>query len=464
MNALTYKTFIIALVATLSPILMSLPIDTDNIAFSTPEAVDMSSDRLFQLDSLIEKYIVDQKIQGAVVAVSRYGELVYFEAHGNSDRSSKIEMQRDSMFQMWSSTKPVLGVATMIAMERGLFKPSDSVHKYLPAFEEIRVAVLDEPKNRNISPAYVWAPLENSDAGFFTRLFDRIWFSFTDGFIRHVPAHRTVPVDRSITIHDLLTHTAGIGTYGLGVAVSKWGAEISNKSVNSMADETLESLINKVAHGPLDFQPGTRWMYSPFIGLDVVARIIELTSGQPFNEFVKKNIFEPLDMQDTYWNTPPPDKLSRVVVISDMGKDKKGKSKSVPTKSSYYSGSVGLISTARDFLHFEQMLLDKGVFRGHRLISADSVNLMSTNHVGDLFSSAGKGKAGGEGFGYAVSVTLDPKTALIPKSKGAFGWAGAAGTISWNEPQTGLAVVIMVQQPTKELPIDVSKTINSSLL
>ena len=203
-------------------------------------------------------------------------------------------MQRHSMFQMWSSTKPVLGVATMIAMERGLFKPSDSVHKYLPAFEEIRVAVLDEPKNRNISPAYVLAPLENSDAGFFTRLFDRIWFSFTDGFIRHVPAHRTVPVDRPITIHDLLTHTAGLGTYGLGVAVSKWGAEISNKSVNqshSMADETLESLINKVAHGPLDFQPGSRWMYSPSIGLDVVARIIELTSGQPFNEFVQKKYF-----------------------------------------------------------------------------------------------------------------------------------------------------------------------------
>ena len=99
---------------------MSLPIDIDNMAFSTPEAVEMSSDRLFQLDSLIEKYIVDEKIQGAVVAVSRYGELVYFEAHGNSNRSSGIEMQRDSMFQMWSSTKPVLGVATMIAMELSL--------------------------------------------------------------------------------------------------------------------------------------------------------------------------------------------------------------------------------------------------------------------------------------------------------------------------------------------------------
>ena len=463
-HTVTNKYFIIILAALLSPTTMSLPINLDNVAFSKPEAVGMSTEKLRQLDLVLETYIADEKIQGAVVAVSRYGELVYFEAHGEADHANGVKMQRDSMFQMWSSTKPVLGVAAMIAMERGLFKPSDLVQNHIPAFRDIPVAVLGEPKHRDISPAYVWASPANNGADFFTRILDKIWYRFTDGFIWSVPEHRLVPAKRPITIHDLLTHTAGLGTYGLGTAVSEWGADIANKNINSMADETLESLINRAAKGPLDFQPGTRWMYSPYLGLDVVARIIEINSGQPFNDFVQQNIFDSLDMRDTYWNMPPKSKLSRVVVIADMETGGKGKSASVPTESSYYSGSVGLISTARDYLLFEEMLLNKGTYKGHELITAKSVELMSADHVGKLFSAGGKGKGNGEGFGYSVSVILEPEAAEIPKSKGAFGWAGAAGTISWNEPKTGLAVVIMVQQPTKDLPKDVSKTINLSLM
>ena len=424
----------------------------------------MCSKQLKHLDGVLNQHIASQKIQGAVVAISRNGELVYFKAHGNSDHEKNLEMQRDSMFQMRSSTKPVLGVAAMIAMELKLFKPGDLVQKYLPAFENIPVAVLDEPKNKDISPKYVWVSPGTSAAGFFSRMLDKISFKFTGGFIRHVPSHRLITADRPITIHDLLTHTAGLGAYGLGTAVSKWGAETADKNINLMAEETLESFVNKAAKGPLDFQPGARWMYSPFIGLDVVARIIEVASGQSFNNFVQKNIFDPLDMQDTYWNMPPKSKRSRVVVIANMGTNKKGKSANVPTESCYYSGSVGLTSTARDYLHFEEMLLNRGTFAGHQLITPKSVRLMSTDHVGNLFSGAGKGKGRGEGFGYTVSVTCEPEAAQIPKSKGAFGWAGAAGTISWNEPITGLAVVIMVQQPTERLPIDVSQAINSSLL
>ena len=146
---------------------------------------------------------------------------------------------------------------------------------------------------------------------------------------------------------------------------------------------------------------------------------------QNFNDFVQQNIFDSLDMRDTYWNMPPKSKLSRVVVIADMETGGKGKSASVPTESSYYSGSVGLISTARDYLLFEEMLLNKGTYKGHELITAKSVELMSADHVGKLFSAGGKGKGNGEGFGYSVSVILEPEAAEIPKSKGAFGWAGA---------------------------------------
>ena len=218
--------------------------------------------------------------------------------------------------------------------------------------------------------------------------------------------------------------------------------------------ETLATWIPKAAAGPLDFQPGARWMYSGTVGLDVVARIIEIVSGTPFNAFVQERIFDPLDMKDTHWNIPK-DKIPRLVVIrGDKGTWRK------PTR--YFSGSIGLISTARDYMHFEQMLQNGGTLFGNRLLSSSSVALMSTNHVGDLYRE--KGDTKGVGFGYTVSVTLDPGVAKSPRSAGAFGWGGAAGTMSWTEPKEKLSAVIMVQQPTVDLPNEVAETIRDAII
>ena len=387
---------------------------------AAPEEVGMSAEGLGRIRDVVQQFVDAGRIQGAVVAVSRRGKVVYFEAQGVADEDTKAPMQRDHLFQMASSTKPVLGVAAMMMIEEGLFKPTDTVQSYIPEFKGIQVAVLKEPANEDISPEYALPD--------------------------NVPAHRLVDAHRPVTIHDLLTHTSGLASFGLGTAVSTWDRPDET--------ETLATWIPKAAAGPLDFQPGARWMYSGTVGLDVVARIIEIVSGTPFNAFVQERIFDPLDMKDTHWNIPK-DKIPRLVVIrGDKGTWRK------PTR--YFSGSIGLISTARDYMHFEQMLQNGGTLFGNRLLSSSSVALMSTNHVGDLYRE--KGDTKGVGFGYTVSVTLDPGVAKSPRSAGAFGWGGAAGTMSWTEPKEKLSAVIMVQQPTVDLPNEVAETIRDAII
>ena len=446
------------IIAVFSPVSLSQPVDINGSAFTQPELVGMSSEKLSKLNAIIQKHVDNETVQGAVVAVSRHEKTVFLEARGFSDLNTKTPINPDALFHLASATKPILGVAAMIAIERGLIKPFDEVRKYIPAFDGVKVAVLAEPENRDMSPAYVWASPTHNDAGFFTRMFDSVWYRFTDGFILHVPEHRLVPAHRPITIHDLLTHTAGLAAMGLGTAISDWNRELlSENGAVLLSEKTLASFINEVAFGSLDFQPGSRWMYSGTVGLDVVGRIIEIASGQRFDQFVIENIFDPLDMNDTHWNIPPND-YSRLLNIPN---DKGGWNK---TDTSYFSASIGLASTAKDLLHFEQMLANGGTFRGRKILDENSLKLMSTNHAGDLWNKNSKGKSSGLGFGYTVSIVLDSEMAAVPMSRGAIYWAGVVGVLAWAEPKTGIAVAIMVQQPNWELNREISQAINASLL
>ena len=446
---------------------MALPLDIENLTLFEPKSQGMKNTMSSELDEVITQFIEDEKIQGAVVAVSRFGNPIYFSAHGLADVPNKIPMKKDSMFQMWSSAKPVLGVAAMIAIERGLFKTTDEVSKYIPKFKDLKVAVLAEPKDQDISPLYVLGGSED-DSGFFSSLYSRFISWLYEGvYLGYIPEHRLVPLKKPVTIHDLLTHTAGVATGGLGQAIAPWNSKLSSgKDAAASTQErdfveniTIRSLTEMLSDGPLDFQPGSRYQYSQAGGLDVVARLIEITSNQPFNEFVQDNIFIPLDMHDTHWRVPN-DKLARIVVISGGSK---GGSKYPAYDTKFFSGSVGLISTARDYLHFENMLLNQGEFLGKRILSEASVKLMSTNQTGDLYSKMEKVVEGSEGFGYTVAVTLDPEKALIKRGKGSFGWAGAAGTMSWTDPVNDINVVIMVQQPTKEFPEDIARVVFDSV-
>ncbi len=371
------------------------PVPATELPHGTPEEVGMSAQRLNKIQSVVQGFIDGGQIQGAVVGVARRGKVVYFKAQGLFDVKTKAPLKTDGMFHMMSSTKPVLGVAAMIMVDQGLFKVTDPIEKFIPEFKNAKVAVPDGSKT----------------------------------------GYKLVDAKRPITIHDLLTHTSGFTGFD---KVKK----------TDFANESLATLIPKVAREPLGFQPGTQWVYGN--GLDVVARAIEVASGIPFNTFVQQRIFDPLGMKDTHWIVPK-DKHGRMLLSLE----------GTPPK--YFGASWGLKSTARDYLHFEQMLVNKGELFGERILKAESVEMMSKSQAGGLYGKAAKGP-GGMAFGYTVGVTVDPKLAKNGRSAGAFGWGGALGTVTWTDPKEKLAVVIMVQQATKSLDTRIAETIRDAIL
>jgi CubicO group peptidase (beta-lactamase class C family) len=375
------------------------------------------------IDNVIDELIENGTLPGAVVGVSIGGDVVYLEARGVMDEAKGTPMREDAMFRMASTTKQVLGVTAMIMIEEGRFSPDDAVGKYIPEFNDIKVAVLADPTDEDVSPQYV---------------------------LEDPPPHRLVDPHRPVTMHDLLTHTSGLGTYGLGMAISDWEWDDG---------ETLATWIPKIARGPLDYQPGARWQYSPMLGLDVVARVIEIVSGEPFEKLVQERIFDPLKMHDTHWNLPE-EKSSRVVVMEKDEGDYAGKKIGFRMPPGYYSGSIGLVSTVHDFLNFHQMLGNGGTLFGHRILKEDSVETMSRNQLGSLYRS--KADTDGLGFGYAVEVVLDPTKANRKQSAGSYGWGGAFGTLSWNEPEKDLSVVVLVQKLTETLRDDVTNAIHTA--
>ena len=382
----------------------------------------MSAEGLRKVDDVVLEYIEAGRIRGAVVGVARRNKVVHMATYGTIDDTTQRPMRKDSMFHMASSTKPVLGVAAMMMIEEGLFSPEDPVEKYIPEFKGIQVAVAEESVEKDIVESEKKSKKQK------------------------VPKHRLVDVNRPVTIHDLLTHTAGLHTGGIGSRVAKLD--------RPGASDSLATWIPKVAAGPLDFQPGTRWAYSGTVGLDVVARIVEIVSGTPFNEFVQARIFDPLDMKDTHWIVPE-DKLDRMPVFSND----KGPFILSPE---YFSGSIGLVSTARDYMHFEQMLVNGGTLFGHRLLKPESVAMMSSNQVGNLYNETEKGGSG-RGFGYTVGITMDPEQAKDGRTAGAFGWMGVTGTVSWTAPEEDLTVVYMVQGPT-DLPWKIAELVRDAIV
>jgi len=396
----------------------------NELPFGTPDEVGMSSDGPARISEVVQQFIDNGDISGAVVGVCRRGKVVHRHAQGVMDEKTGAPMQEDALFRMASSTKPVLSVAAMMMIEDGLFKASDAVENYVPEFKGIQVAVLKEPVDEDISPQYV---------------------------LEEPPPHRLVDPHRPVTIHDLLTHTSGLATYGLGMAVGDWEWQ---------KGDTLATWIPKVAAGPLDYQPGTRWAYSPLVGLDVVARIIEVVSDQPFNELVQERIFDPLDMKDTHWHLPE-HKASRLVVMQKDEGVYGGTKLGFRMPPGYFSGSIGLVSTVRDYLHFQEMLLNRGSLFGKRILKEYFVEFMSSNRMDMPY--LGKAEVEGLGFGYTVEITLDPEKANSPRSAGSFGWGGAFGTMSWTEPQEDLNVVIMVQRLTEDFHDEIAKAIHAEI-
>ena len=396
---------------------------------ASPAEVGMSSERLAEIGAAMRRHIDSGAIQGAVTAVARRGKVVHFEAHGVMDVESGRVMRNDAIFRMASSSKPVLAVAAMILIEEGLLRPADPIAAWLPQFAHAQVAVPggDAGAVKTKDPAGAAKELTKDTAS----------------------AHRLVPAERPITIHHLLTHTSGLDAGGLGSAVSALPA--------AGPQDTLASRAPQYAGMALDFQPGAWWGYSPRIGYDVVARIIEIVSGMPYDRFVRARIFEPLGMTDTHFHLPP-EKESRRVVIHGID----AKAKRWDRESRYVSASGGLSSTAADYLRFEQMLANGGELFGNRILSPRSVAVMSGNQVGELFQR--DGKQPGVGFGYGVAVVIDPTSAKSARGRGAFGWAGAFGTTTWTDPAHEITAVLMVQQADERVVRDFENAILAAII
>lgn len=370
-----------------------------DLAAASPESVGISSERLRRLEAGMKKLVDDNRLAGVVSLLSRKGKVVHFAAAGKKDIQAVDPVQKDSIFRIYSMTKPITGVALMMLYEEGKWRLEDPVSRYIPEFASLKVQTGENP----------------------------------DGTIRVEPARR------SMTMRELMTHSGGLA-YGLNDrnAVDRMYRDkgILDSSI------PLTTMVSTLATIPLIANPGTRWYYS--ISVDVQGYLVEKLSGQPFDEFLRRRIFDPLGMKDTAFYVPK-EKLSRLALVhgEDGGKlviSKMGGDPTVVPKGP--SGGGGLFSTAEDYARFCQMLLNTGEWNGTRLLAPRTVEMMRTNH---LRAEPLATMTPGTGFGMDFAVVMDPAEAGEAYSKGVYYWSGAAGTWFWIDPVEDMAFVGMIQ-------------------
>ena len=367
-----------------------------------PVEVGISVKRLERLDAGMQRMVDEGKLAGVVTLLARHGKLVFADVVGKQNLETGAPMARDSIFRIYSMSKPITGVALMMLYEEGAFRLNDPVSKYIPGFADLKVHVGDT-------------------AGGSPKLED---------------------ANRSMTMAELMSHSGGLG-YGLGSANHVDRLYREQRVLND--DASLQTMIDKLSSLPLLAQPGTRWYYS--IGVDVQGYLVEQLSGMPFPEFLQERGFDPRDMVDTAFYVPE-QKLDRVALIYGADEDSHLEEADMgPTRTSMPagpSGGGGLWGTADDYLRFTQMLLNGGELDGVRLLAPRTVEMMRTNY---LSAEALPTMRAGTGFGLDFAVVHDPAAAGEPYATGSYFWGGAAGTWFWIDPVTDLTFVGMIQHP-----------------
>ena len=379
---------------------------------ATPESVGLSSERLARLHAGMQQYADAGKVAGIVTYVARNGRVVELQAFGKADVEAGRPMKTDTIFRVASQTKAFTSVSVMMLVEEGKVALADPVSKFIPAFEKTTVAVPPPP-----------------------------------GAVAGSPVS-AVPAKRPITIRDLLTHTAGI-SYGNGPAQEQWKAAGIQGWYFADRNEPVAAVVERMAALPMDSQPGEKYVYG--YNTDILGVVVEKVSGLTLAEFIQKRITGPLGLVDTQFYLPPAqkDRLATVYAAKD-GKieratdPKTGQGHYVEGPRVGFAGGAGLLSTARDYGRFVQMLLNGGEIDGVRLLGPKTVELMTVNHVGTLFAERGPNDAGrGFGLGFDVIENLG-KTGQYG-SVGAFGWGGAYHTTYWADPKEKMVVLLMTQ-------------------
>lgn len=371
-----------------------------------PEELGFSPERLQRLTQVFQAYSNDKKMAGSVVMVLRHGKVAYYNAFGKRDMEANAAMSSDAIFRIASQTKAIVSVGIMILQEEGKLLINDPVGKYIPEFMETTVAQPREGGGYDI-----------------------------------------VKAKRAITLRDLLTHTAGIG-YGSGVAADKWKEAGIQGWYFADRDEPVGATIARMGKLPMDAHPGEKYIYG--YNTDILGVVIEKVSGKSLDEFLTTRILTPLGMKDTHFYLPQ-SKVSRLATVYSAYSNKplerspdpgamvgQGAYVNGPRKS--FSGGAGLLSTASDYAKFLQMMLNKGIFNGNRILAPNTVELMTVSHLGTIPYTTS-----GVGFGLGFSVCEDLGDRGTPGSVGEFGWGGAYGSTYWVDPKEDMVVVYFKQ-------------------
>jgi len=358
---------------------------------ANPEAVGLSSDRLNIISASLKAQIEKGVIPGAVVMVVRDGKIAYFESFGMRDLETSSPMQKDTIFQIYSMTKPITSVALMMLLEQGRIYLGDPVSKYIPELKELKVGE------------------EGSE-----------------------------PAIKQITIQDLLRHTSGL-TYGF-MGSSKIHQMYKEAGLGS-PDQTLAEMVTKLSKIPLVSEPGTKWGYSR--STDVLGRVIEVVSGVSLDNFFEDRILKPLKMNDTGFYVKP-EEIDRV---AKPGPKAKWPSHYPTAPPKNLLGGQGLVSTAHDYMRFMQMFMNKGQLDGVRLLSTNTVDYMTTDHLGFSIPKKGPGYWLGEGTGFGLGFAVRENTGVVrvPGYAGDYAWMGAGGTSFFISPHEKLCTVFMTE-------------------
>jgi CubicO group peptidase (beta-lactamase class C family) len=389
---------------------------------ASPESAGMSKAGFARIEAHLKtRYLDSGRFPGTQLLVYRRGKLVHSAVQGFADVERKAPVKDDTIFRIYSMTKPITSIAFMMLFEEGRVALDEPVHKYIPEWKNLGVFVA------GVAPAFL-----------------------------------TKPPSRPMQIVDLLRHTSGL-TYGFQQRSNVDAAYREMKLGGVEKDGTLQSMIEDLATIPLEFSPGEAWNYS--VATDVLGYLIGKISGMPYEQFLQERILDPLGMSDTGFYVPA-DKAHRLAACYSA--EKGGMVlQDDPTRSSFLSppsfvsGGGGLCSTAADYLTFCRALLNGGELGGVRLIGPKTLALMTSNHLPgarelpelsrSLFSEAAYH---GVGFGLGFSVTMDPAKTLIPGSRGEYAWGGAATTSFWIDPAEQLITIFMTQVlPSSAYPL-----------
>ena len=379
-----------------------------------PEQVGLSSERLGRLMTTLRNDVEKGEIPGAIVLVARHGRVAWFEAVGMRDPQTKTPMTKDTIFRIYSMTKPITSVAAMILVEDGKLALGDPVSKYIPQLgKTMKVAV------------------EKTAA---------------DG----TKTVELVPAVREMTIHDLFRHTAGL-TYGFFGDTPAKRAYLE-KNVGRDPSITNAELMDQLASLPLGYQPGTTWDYSH--ATDVLGRVIEVVSGATLYRFDKERVLDPLGMRDTSFYVTDKAKQGRVAepFANDRSIGAGSEVRDPRIEGRYESGGGGMVSTTMDYARFLQMLMRGGRLDGKRILGPKTVAYMTSDHLGSVITPGPYYLPGpGFGFGLGFAVRKDAGVSPVEGSVGEYNWGGAGGTYFWVDPKEDMFVVYMMQSPSKRV-------------